>query len=384
MSLGVAVAAASGFLLEIGPFTAKSAIVMEEESGRVVWSLNPDERRYPASTTKIITGLLILERMRPDEIVTAPAGIEKVRGSGLRLKPGETMTAEDTVYAVLLRSANDACEAAATQIAGSVPAFALLMNQRARQAGAVQTNFVNPHGLHDDAHFSTARDLALMAKEAMKNPDFRRVVATGERTITRSMNDKDTKLINRNELVRKDPNVLGVKTGWTNPAGRCFVGCWEKDGKRLITVVLGCKDWKPDQKRLQAWLDKKWELRSAAQTGDVVGVVPAPDGAKPLQAALAQPVQWVSRKDAPLPSVAIRLDPKVKAPIAKGAAVGEAVYTLPNGETLVAPVTAAEEVPKKNSPWQTALYLWPLALLAAGYAAIKMKSAKMKESQIWR
>src|SRR5580704_7917858 len=165
--------------------TAPSAIVISAETGQVLWSKDADTPRYPASTTKIMTALLLIERCKPDEIITAPKGIKTVGESSMHLEEGEQITAHDMLYALLLRSANDGCVAVADHISGSVPAFVAMMNARALELGCTHTHFDNPNGLNDTKHWTTAHDLALIAREAMTHPEFRDAAKTKKYQIHR-------------------------------------------------------------------------------------------------------------------------------------------------------------------------------------------------------
>jgi D-alanyl-D-alanine carboxypeptidase len=144
--------------------TAESAIVIEASTGKVLFEKDADAKRYPASTTKIMTALLFLENVKPGEMITAPFDVEEVTGSSLHLKPYEQVPAEDVLYALLLRSANDAAYSVALHIGGSERRFAQMMTERAAAMGCTSTNFTNPHGLHDPQHYTTARDLAIIGR----------------------------------------------------------------------------------------------------------------------------------------------------------------------------------------------------------------------------
>lgn len=250
--------------------TAASAIVIDAETGRVLWEREADEIRYPASTTKIMTALLMIERMDLDSIYVAPPEIEGVTGSSLYLKVGERLKGHDLLYAVMLRSANDGATMAAVHIAGSVEAFSQMMNERAREIGCTNTNFNNPHGLNDDLHTTTARDLALIAREAMRNPTFARLARTTDHTIWRPSNPLDTILRSRNAWVRHEPSADGIKTGYTHPAGRCFVGSATRDGFRVITVVLRSEDWLADTRELTEWAFAHYARSAVALAGDPI------------------------------------------------------------------------------------------------------------------
>jgi D-alanyl-D-alanine carboxypeptidase (penicillin-binding protein 5/6) len=218
--------------------SAESAVAMDASSGKILWSRNADEELYPASTTKIMTALLLMERCKPDEVITAPADVEQIREASMHLRPGERVRAKDMLFALMLRSANDGCYAVACHISGTVGRFSDLMNLRARQLGCTHTHFDNPNGLNDRLHYTTAHDLALIAREAMRHLEFRNIVRTEKAKINRGTNWKDLWMVNHNKILLHDPTCDGIKTGWTVPAGHCFVGSAYRNGWRVITVVM--------------------------------------------------------------------------------------------------------------------------------------------------
>ncbi|RYG17024.1 D-alanyl-D-alanine carboxypeptidase, partial [bacterium] len=189
------------------PPTALSAIAIDAASGKVLWSKDPDTARFPASTTKIMTGLLLAEHCKPDDVIVAPWDVATVKEASMHLRPKEKVKAKDMLAALMLRSANDGCYAVAVQLAGSVEKFSDMMNERARQIGCTGTHFHNPNGLNDPEHYTTARDLALIGREAMKNPLFASVVKTYKIKIDRNINKKDTWMVNHNKLLPKDATM---------------------------------------------------------------------------------------------------------------------------------------------------------------------------------
>ena len=217
------------------------AVLMEFDTGEILYESGADQRAYPASTTKILTGLLLAENTKPDDIVmcTNPE-VLKVEPSSLHIKLKERFRAEQLLYGFILRSANDGSVVIADHLSGSVPAFAQKMNERAAQLGAVNSHFVNPHGLHDPNHYTTARDLAIIARGALQNPRFAEAVSVPKRTISRSLNFKDLVVVSKAKKSFYDivPGADGVKTGFTNAARHCYVGSATRNGRRLLAVVL--------------------------------------------------------------------------------------------------------------------------------------------------
>ena len=224
--------------------SAKSAVLIDSQSGRVLYEHNAYEKLPMASTTKIMTGLLACESGKLKEAVKASAFASGTEGSSLWLKIGEKQTLENLTYGLMLKSGNDAAVAIAEYLGGSVDAFALLMNKRAREIGAVNTNFVNPHGLDADGHYTTAYDLALIAREAMKNEKFREIVSTKTYSIPMQGEKWDRALKNHNKMLWRYEGCNGVKTGFTKHCGRCLVTSAKRDGKELVCVTLNApSDW---------------------------------------------------------------------------------------------------------------------------------------------
>ena len=178
---------------------ASSAIVVEVSTGRVLSESNADAKAYPASTTKILSALVVLETLPLDLVVTVPREAAGVEGSSVYLRAGEKFTVEALLYGLMLRSGNDAAVALALAAGGSVPRFAAMMNERAEKCGAKHSHFVNPHGLHDDEHYTTARDLALITAEAYGNRDFCRIVST--RSVTVGEGESRRYFANKNKLL---------------------------------------------------------------------------------------------------------------------------------------------------------------------------------------
>lgn len=221
--------------------SARSAVIMDVNSGRVLYSKNMDEKLAMASTTKIMTTLVAIESGRLNETVTVSRKASIMEGSSIYLKQGEKHTVNDLLYAIMLRSGNDAAVAVAEHIGGSVEGFAALMNRKAAEIGAVNTHFDNPHGLDSATHYTTAYDLALITAYALKNPVFAAVVSSKKKTIEGPPNEGwDRNMVNKNKMLWQFEGGNGVKTGFTNKAGRCLVSSATRNGMQLVCVVLNC------------------------------------------------------------------------------------------------------------------------------------------------
>lgn len=218
--------------------TADSAVVIDAETGAVLGGKNMHVRRPPASTTKIMTTLLAIEKghLKDKVKVSHRAAIQE--GSSIWLKEGEVLTMEELLYGMMLNSGNDACVAVAEHISGSVEKFAELMTRRAKEIGALHTTFKNPNGLPNDQHLTTAYDLAVIMRYAMQYPVFRQVTATKAKTISWPGNKWGRALRNHNQLLWDYPGCDGGKTGYTRAAGRCLVSTATRNGRRVIAVVM--------------------------------------------------------------------------------------------------------------------------------------------------
>lgn len=216
--------------------SAAAEIAMELTTGTVLEEGNADCKLPMASTTKIMTAIIIVEDCDLDEVITVPDAAVGVEGSSIYLKKGEEIDIRDLLYGLMLRSGNDSATALAIHHSGSVEKFVEEMNARAANIGAVHTHFTNPSGLPDDEHYTTARDLCNIACYAMRNETFKTVVST------RSHKRNFRSYANKNKMLYSYDGANGVKTGYTLKAGRCLVSSAERNGMDVVTVVLNCPD----------------------------------------------------------------------------------------------------------------------------------------------
>lgn len=254
--------------------SADSAVLLDGLTGRVIYEKNAHQRAMVASTTKIMTGLLIAESCDLQANVQIPAEAVGIEGSSIYLKENEILTVETLLYGMMLHSGNDAATALALYCAGSEGAFVEKMNRRAAQIGLSKTNYVNPHGLDADAHYSTAFDLARLAAVALENEIFYRVVSA------KTMIAGDRTFVNHNKMLWKYEGAIGVKTGYTMAAGRILVSAAERNGRRLICVTIRDKnDW-ADHAALLDYGFSSFDMRQLAASGTVLGEVPVLAGAE--------------------------------------------------------------------------------------------------------
>lgn len=216
--------------------SATAAVLMDADMGQVLYEKNGDRQMLIASTTKIMTALVVLEHAAPDDVITVTPD-HMAEGSSMYLRAGETVRVEELLYGLLLCSGNDA-SLALTECAGGLVPFVALMNEKASALGMAHTSFANPNGLDADGHYSTARDMAVLAAAAVENPTFRRICSS------RSVTIGQRTMENHNRLLRQVEGCVGLKTGYTQAAGRTLVSCTERDGCRLVAVTLqDGNDW---------------------------------------------------------------------------------------------------------------------------------------------
>ncbi len=229
-----------------------SAILIENDTGKVLYEKDADKKIFPASTTKVMTALIAIERLDLEKSITVPKDFPLVDGSSMYLLPDETFTVKELLQGLLVHSANDASVLLGINIAGSESKFVELMNERAKQLGAVNTHFANPHGLHDENHYSTARDMTIIAREAMKNDFFRKTVSMSALSLNETKQTKEKRMYNNtnrflwsnSQIIYKNKYIPikyeiidGIKTGYTNEAGNCLISSGVKNGMRLISAV---------------------------------------------------------------------------------------------------------------------------------------------------
>jgi D-alanyl-D-alanine carboxypeptidase (penicillin-binding protein 5/6) len=320
---------------------ARAAILIDAISGQVLYEQNADTPMPMASTTKIMTALLLCEHLPETAIITASAYAAKTPESSLHLKAGEQITAHDLLRAILMRSANDGCVACAEQIAGSEAAFVDLMNQRAVQLGATHTHFANTNGLPNKDHYTSARDLALIAQAALREPRINEVVKTRKCVIQRSIDKQDVHLRNHSHFLGAFPGADGVKTGWTVAAGHCYVGSATWNGWRLISVVLHSPSYVRETADLMKFGFYNYEAHTVARLGDAVGQCTVNGGVKPdVSVSVGQPVQVIAPRGVS-PVITHKMVIKnVEAPVKPGQMVGTYQAIVDNQVVCSAPVTA--------------------------------------------
>ena len=253
--------------------SAGRGVMMDADTGELLWERHPDDPSLIASTTKIMTAFLACEAGELERPVRIPVEAVGVEGSSLYLREGEVLSREELLLGTMLQSGNDAALALAIDTAGSEEAFVARMNERARQLGLQNTHYANPHGLDMEGNYSSARDLALLTARALQNSDFRRVSATRSALVT-----GNRALSNHNKLLWRCPGCIGVKTGYTRAAGRLLVSAAEREGRRLICVTINDPDDWQDHMNLLDWGFEQYERRQLAVCGQRLMTAPGGSG----------------------------------------------------------------------------------------------------------
>jgi D-alanyl-D-alanine carboxypeptidase (penicillin-binding protein 5/6) len=365
---------------------AKTGILIDPRTGQVLWEKHSHFRRPMASLTKVMTALLILESGKLDQVVSASKNANETQYSSIYLAVGEKLTLRDLLWAILLRSANDACVAAAEFLDGSVPKFVAHMNRRAQELGLKDTHFVTPNGLHAPGHYSTAADLAKIVLEDMKYPVFNEMVRTKEHTIQRSIRKQNAVLFSRSRILWRWPLADGVKTGYTKQAGHCFIGSATYGGWRLLSVLLASPHVGEETRTLLEYGFRNYDSVKVATGGSALVSVPVRGGqANTVPLGVQNDLFAVERKGAK-PEFRLTLDKapgSVTAPVLPGQLLEKAVWRDPAGK----PVAEADLVTMNGvqaTPLTAAAHTvwWPLGALLLSFGAFKYAaSAKAHRSR---
>ncbi len=333
---------AASFALDV---SADGAVLIEARTGKVLWAKNAHEKLPMASTTKIMTALLAIENGDLDDIVETDATAYGVEGSSIYLEYQEKISLRDLLYGLMLSSGNDAAVAIAVHIGKGTNKFAEMMNERAAQIGALNTNFVTPNGLHSEQHYTTAYDLARISAEAMKNPVFREVVST--RYYRAETGAKPRTFKNKNKILWEYDGGSGIKTGYTKAAGRCLVFSAERDGMEVVGVVLNCPDMFTAAKQMMDHAFESYETVTMVRAGSIIAGAEVSGGEKNILELKAGEDIIVPVRKGETASYRTRviLNTGLHTPIAEGTELGH--IEVLDGDALLCtcPLLAAEDMP---------------------------------------
>ena len=331
----------------IPDISAASAIVMDVKTGRILYSKNMNDKKPMASTTKIMTALLALENSKPDDLVKIHRNAVGVEGSSIYLQADEELKMQDLVYGLMLRSGNDAAVAIAHQISGSTENFARLMNKKAKEIGALNTSFMNPHGLHHKEHYTTAYDLGLISREALLNQEFNEIAKT---KVWVAQREGFKYFHNKNKTLSEFDGGDGVKTGFTKAAGRCLVTSATRNGMQLVCVVLNAPNWFQDSYLLldhcfnqyQSWkvIDREFPLKT----------VSIPNGKKETTKIVCPEdiIVPVAEEEKDKIITVLEVAESINAPISRGTKLGRLKIYVSNKLLYTSILVAREDIETKN------------------------------------
>ena len=337
--------------------SAHAAILIHADSSAVLFSQNADEHMLIASTTKIMTALVVLENCDPTEKVEIKQEYTNTEGSSIYLKVGEVYTVRELLYGLLLASGNDAATALACYCAGSIEDFAQMMNEKAASMGLSNTSFRNPHGLDAEGHYSTASDLAAITCEALKNEQFAEIVST------KTYSFGEHSYINHNKLLWKYDGCMGVKTGYTMAAGRSLVSCAERNGMNLVCVTLSDPDDWNDHMSLYDWAYGAYEYRDVIPMGEIYSIPVISGETDSVGVTVASRARVLVQSDAEL-TYSLELPEFVYAGVKKNEVAGR-IFVYANGEPLTEyPLVYTSDAPLADgmrlTAWQRIKKLWYL------------------------
>ncbi len=323
---------------------AESAVLMERDSGKIMFDKKADKKLPPASMTKIMTMLLVMEAienggLKMDETVRASEYAASMGGSQIFLEPGEEMTVRDLLKGVAIASGNDASVALAERIAGSEDAFVEMMNKKVKELGLKNSSFKNVTGLPADGHYSSANDMAVIARELLKYEKIIEFTGTYEDYL-RQDTDKKFWLVNTNRLVKFYPGVDGLKTGYTNEAKYCLTATAKRDGMRVIAVVMGAPTPKERNRQVSKMLDyafNRYETHQLYEKGKKMGEVSIKKGdRRSADLVTAEPISLLTEKGQKIDDIKteVKVPQAMQAPIKKGAKAGKVIFTK-NGEVIL-------------------------------------------------
>ena len=327
--------------------SARSATLFIPENGEFIYSKNSEQRLPMASTTKIMTALIALEMCDMNETIEIGESASGIEGSSAYLKVGDTLTMEELIYALLLQSANDAAVAIAEYIGGNIAGFADIMNERASQMGLNNTNFTNPHGLDDDEHYTTARDLAIIAGVALSNDDFVKIVSTKKRTF--STEDRVRTYVNHNKLLSSYEGCIGVKTGYTKRCGRCLVSAAVRDDLLLVSVTLDApNDWSDHKKMLDFGFDSYEKITFADKMAEVYKIGVLGSDESEMIVLNTESASAIVKKGSYITESHPKLMRFATAPIKRGDIMGEIIYTIEGKEAARVDLVATKDINVKK------------------------------------
>lgn len=363
---------------------AAAACVLDADSGQVLFEKNAHQHRAMASTTKIMTSLLAVESGKLDEYVTISKRAAQVGEATIYLKEGERLKLRDLLYGVLLSSGNDASTAVAEYLGGGDEGkFVEMMNKRAQELGLKDTHYSNPHGLPSENHYSSAYDLAVLLRTATRLPEWNQIAETKVKKIPFQGKADGRTLKSHNKMLWMYPYATGGKTGYTNAAGRCFVGSARKGGRMIVEAALNSQDLWQETQSLMSYGIENFENVVVAKKGEVVGTVPIQSGYNRVVEVIAPRDVTVcvprgSADKANLQQV-WQLPDELNAPIDENQPVGQLIVRQGERVLQTVPLVAAQAVPVAASPWENiSSWFLPGALAASMLSLFRLQEIRRR------
>lgn len=376
---------------------AKASLIIEENSGKVIHEENSNIQNYPASVTKILTAILTIENCELTDTVTVSKTAISNIPSGYVIAPlfvGEKMSVEDLLYALMLKSANDAAYVLAEHVGGSVEGFSEMMNKKAEELGCKNSHFVNPNGIHNSNHYTTAYDMYLIAKYAMKNEEFVKIVSTYQHTLsaTNKYKKNDRIMKNTNNFVNPssryyDENVKGIKTGTTLQAGNCLITSISKNEFDVITIILGARTSESkfsETKRMINYVFDNYEYTDIHKKGDVIKnieVEKATKETKSLNLVISDDIKAINNIKIKAEEIEpeINLRDEIIAPISKGEELGTIKYIV-DGLEYNAKLLAENDVIKKTYYVEILLGVGVFLIIVVVIIIIRKRNRKIRRN----
>lgn len=340
----------------VSALSAEKVILVDGQTGRVLYEKNADKQSLIASTTKIMTALVVCEQSNVLDRMAIPKEAVGIEGSSMYLQEGEILTIQDLLYGLMLQSGNDAAVALAIYCGGTVEGFAELMNDKAHRLGLVNTHFVNPHGLDSPDHYSTAEDLAKLAVYAMNNPIFAKTVSA------KSVKVGERYLKNHNKLLWQIEGADGIKTGFTKAAGRILVSSAVRSGRRIIAVTINAPDDWNDHKRLLEQGFSDFTTKQLIQSGDILGTVEIAGGLSGAVSLVAEEDFAYAMRPSEQWNVQLPEPGFVYAPVSQGQSAGFAHIYVDNVPIGKIAITYGQTVERQTEPKKT----WWKKILSGG------------------
>lgn len=374
-----------------------AVILIENQTGKTLYEKNSEQKMYPASTTKILTAILSIEKGNlNDKVTVSKTAIAQMKPgyTSAYLSEGEIISVEDLLKVLLINSANDASNVLAEYISGSIDSFVTLMNEKSKELGCTNTHFVTTNGLHNDNHYTTAKDLAIIARYCMQNETFRKIVSMKKCVIPATNKSEERIYKNTNDLINPTsgyyyPSCIGIKTGFTSEAKNCLISACSKNGLQVIAVVLGASITENhksaryvDSKTLYDYTYSNYSIQNIAKASSVIETIEvknATDETKSLDLKLEKDLNvLVNNKDKENIKTEIVLKDNISAPIATNSVVGNITYIV-GADKYTINLLASHDVEKKeNIIWILRLSLFLILLILIIFIIYKISKKPKK------